>query len=63
MLLLVLQMWTNAKLVYTVVVKDRFVIIFLGLIAVTARWAISMMHSAEPALVCKAQDQMKQLID
>lgn len=56
-------MWMNVKLVYTVVVKDRFVIIFLGLIAVTARWAISMMHSAEPALVCKAQDQMKQLID
>lgn len=53
----------NVKLVYTVVAKGRFVIIFLGLIAATARWDISTMHSAEAALVCKAQDEMKRLID
>lgn len=56
-------MWMNVRLVYTAVAKDRFVIIFLGLIAVTARWAISMMHSAGAALVCKVQTEMKQLID
>lgn len=56
-------MWMNVKLVCTVVAKGRFVITFLGLTAVTARWGISTMPLAGAALVCKAQDEMKRLID
>lgn len=46
----------NVRPVYTAVERDRFAIIYLELTAVNARWDISMMHSAEPALVCMAEE-------
>lgn len=53
----------NVRPVSTAVGRDKFVIIYLELTAVTARWDTIMMHSAEPALVCKAHGEMKVLID
>lgn len=52
----------NVRLVYTAVGRDRFVIIYLALTAAIARWDINMMHSAEPALVCTAQEERILLI-